>query len=179
MDKGPIPSHLAHHYVLQIVRGLKYLHLRDLIHEDIKPTNLLLSSNKWIIKVGGFGERLPIKQSSFNWLAPSVPESITYKSPELIRYLTGDNIVYVTKSTDVWSVGCVLRYMLLGIRPRYDKRIIDNQIFPTQEITATDSEDTSSVLENTIKHCLQLKPENRPDVKSLRETLRRVSAFMF
>lgn len=43
--RGPSPEATARHFMLQLAAGLSFLRSRRLIHRDIKPQNLLLSSH--------------------------------------------------------------------------------------------------------------------------------------
>ena len=48
----PLPSPSS--YFVQLVDGLEYLHSRGIVHKDIKPGNLLLTSNG-TVKITDFG----------------------------------------------------------------------------------------------------------------------------
>ena len=52
LPSPPLPSPSS--YFVQLVDGLEYLHSRGIVHKDIKPGNLLLTSNG-TVKITDFG----------------------------------------------------------------------------------------------------------------------------
>jgi len=91
--------------ILQLLDGVKFLHLSCIIHRDIKVSNLLLK-NDGTLKIADFGlARTYGKKGS-----PMTPVVVTlwYRSPEL---LLGSR--EHTSAIDMWAVGCVLGELLL------------------------------------------------------------------
>lgn len=95
--------------ILQIGRGLDYLHENNIIHQDIKPENILVSKNNEV-KIIDFGlaryNRLRI--FTRNRFIDGTP---TYMSPEQIRKRHTD------KKTDIYSYGITIYEMLTGRVP--------------------------------------------------------------
>lgn len=42
---GPLKESIIRSYTKQILKGLEYLHLHDIVHHDLKGANVLLDSN--------------------------------------------------------------------------------------------------------------------------------------
>ena len=52
--ESKLPLFQAHKYFVQLIDGLEYLHLKGVIHNDIKPGNLLLTLDD-TLKISDFG----------------------------------------------------------------------------------------------------------------------------
>lgn len=105
-----IPMAFVKLYSFQLLRGLAYVHSRNICHRDIKPQNLLVDPESGILKICDFG--------STKILVPGEPNisyicSRYYRAPELIFGATE-----YTVRIDMWSAGCVIGELLLG-RPLF------------------------------------------------------------
>ncbi|XP_057682349.1 cyclin-dependent kinase 4 [Corythoichthys intestinalis] len=83
--------------IMQVLRGLDFMHVNMVVHRDLKPDNILISSGG-IVKIADFGLA---RLYSFNMaLTPGVV-TLWYRAPEVLL-----NSVYLS-SVDVWSAGCI------------------------------------------------------------------------
>ncbi|EOD25598.1 hypothetical protein EMIHUDRAFT_457510 [Emiliania huxleyi CCMP1516] len=98
-------------YMLQLVRGLAYLREHNLVHRDLKPQNLLLSSHlpDATLKIADFGFARYMQQAD---LAETLCGSPLYMAPEILRFHKYD------AKADLWSVGTIA-FELLTTRPPY------------------------------------------------------------
>ncbi|RVW95487.1 Serine/threonine-protein kinase ATG1a [Vitis vinifera] len=111
--RGRVPEAVARHFMRQLAAGLQVLHEKRLIHRDLKPQNLLLSTNEAttapLLKIGDFGFARDLTQG----LADTQCGSPLYMAPEIIQ-----NQKYDAKA-DLWSVGAILFQLVTG-RPPFD-----------------------------------------------------------
>lgn len=57
--KGPLPSDVE--VVLQLAKGLEYIHSKKMVHRNIKPENVMISAtNPVLIKWSDFGLCKPV-----------------------------------------------------------------------------------------------------------------------
>jgi serine/threonine protein kinase len=115
---GPIPLDEAIRIIAQVANGLAAAHARDLVHGDIKPSNITLCPDG-VVKVVDLElvevyDRGDLKNSSDVRPAPSarllgaITGTAAYMSPEQIAGHVADS------RADVWAFGCVVYEMLTG-----------------------------------------------------------------
>lgn len=95
-------------YIVDVCKGLKYLHGQKIIHRDIKPENLLLDPNG-VIKIADFGLSKRCLTNSMR--AESICGTIDYLPPEMVREVIYDHRV------DIWSTGVLAYEFLVGEAP--------------------------------------------------------------
>lgn len=91
-------------YMLQLLRGLKYCHDRDVLHRDIKGSNLLIDNNG-NLKIADFGLARSFGEAGRKYTNRVI--TLWYRPPEL---LLGAN--EYGSSVDMWSVGCLIAELL-------------------------------------------------------------------
>jgi serine/threonine-protein kinase len=96
-------------YVLQACRGLGYAHQQGIIHRDVRP-GIIFVTSKGQVKLTQFVHaRLPEAYSPVS--DGHMGSSMDYMSPEQVR---GDRL---DRATDIWSMGCVMFELLTYTKP--------------------------------------------------------------
>ncbi|KZT28346.1 hypothetical protein NEOLEDRAFT_916115 [Neolentinus lepideus HHB14362 ss-1] len=107
-----VPEQHSREWFRLLLSGVEFLHRRGVVHNDIKPANILLSKqNVPIIVDFGFAERYDLESSTafHSNLAYGTPE---YLSPERARGLPHD-----TRKSDMWALGVTFFEVLVGRTP--------------------------------------------------------------
>ncbi len=116
---GPPPLVEAVDYILQACAGLAEAHRDGIVHRDIKPRNLFLttqSDGSQLVKILDFGICKPLAFSETDQQSLTTTEGFlgtpAYMSPEHLR-----DSSKVDHRTDIWSLGVVLQQLISGRRP--------------------------------------------------------------
>ena len=112
MHDNPQPTLAAVRSIAeQIARGLRALHRREMIHQDLRPENVMLNSagtaiiiDLGSVAVAGLDESAP-------GLLGALPGTFQYTAPE---YLSGD---FVSWRSDQFSLAVIVYEMLTGRLP--------------------------------------------------------------
>uniref|UniRef100_A0A673NDK4 Serine/threonine-protein kinase D3-like n=1 Tax=Sinocyclocheilus rhinocerous TaxID=307959 RepID=A0A673NDK4_9TELE len=120
-ENGRLTERTTRFLVTQVLEALRYLHMRDVAHCDLKPENVLLASPEPFpqVKLCDFGFARIIGQKSFRRTLVGTP---AYLAPEVICS-KGYN-----RSLDVWAVGVILYVSLSGTFPFNEDEDINQQI---------------------------------------------------
>ncbi|XP_075262638.1 serine/threonine-protein kinase D3-like isoform X2 [Convolutriloba macropyga] len=120
-QKGRLSERITRFLVAQILAALKFLHSINTVHCDLKPENVLLSSDDSFpqVKLCDFGFARIIEEKSFRRSVVGTP---AYLAPEVLR-----NKGY-NKSLDMWSVGVIIYVSLSGTFPFNEDEDINDQI---------------------------------------------------
>lgn len=106
---APLPVDQAITITTMICDGLQHAHEKGIIHRDIKPHNIIITETG-IVKVADFGIAKAISKKTITY-GGNIVGSVHYIAPEQAR---GEP---VTRTTDIYSLGCVLYEMLTGKMP--------------------------------------------------------------
>jgi len=110
-DRGRLPADEALGIARQICSALVYMHSRGVVHRDLKPDNVLLSSEGQV-KLLDFGIAMDEAARRLTWFGLSSPIGTPdYMAPEQIRGRRGD------VRTDIYALGTVLYEMVTGKLP--------------------------------------------------------------
>jgi eukaryotic-like serine/threonine-protein kinase len=119
IERGPLPIQEALPIAAQIGEALEAAHGRDIIHCDLKPSNIALT-HEGTVKVLDFGiararhDALGVKVRAAGEATTLTTDLIggtpSYMSPEQLNGHAAD------KRSDLWAYGCVLYEMLTGKR---------------------------------------------------------------
>ena len=91
----------------QLLTGLYYCHRNNVLHRDIKGSNLLID-NQGNLKLADFGLARPYSNENANPLTNKVI-TLWYRPPEL---LLGTQTY--GPAVDMWSAGCIFAELLYG-----------------------------------------------------------------
>lgn len=141
---------------IQVGRGIEAAHSKHIVHRDIKPQNIIIST-EGKVKVTDFG----IARAATNHTIRSdVMGSVHYTSPEQAR--NG----FVDGKSDIYSLGIVMYEMVTGRVPFDGDTTVAVAIQHLQEemvAPSTYAPELPVSMEKIIKKCTQKNPDRRYD----------------
>ncbi|MFA0814532.1 MAG: protein kinase [Anaerofustis sp.] len=146
---------------IQFVRGLHYAHEQGLIHQDVKPDNLLLTKD-WDAKVADFG--IARARATLTVLDADIPADATIFSASggytpaycSMEQMNGGQL---TRRTDIYSWAVSVMEMYLGERPWQNGVIAGaacEEYFPNAKVSIPQK------IQDLLKACLNAKETERP-----------------
>ena len=179
--KARIEQELFLNIVSQIIEGLCHAHKNEILHRDVKPSNIMLISKgeeKYQVKLVDFGvakfidERKAVYTDFGDNIGPNTPEdqaltrtgtfigSPYYVSPE---QALGKKI---DQRADIYSVGCLMFEALTGSVPFKDDDLATTvgmrlAVDPPKFKVIAPEIAVDSDLENMVMRCLVKEPEKR------------------
>ncbi len=125
--EGPLDFDTAADYIRQAAEGLQHGHQRNIVHCDIKPSNLLVN-RQGVVKIVDMGLSLLTgkEQHQENNHDDGVLGSVDYLAPEqALRTRDFDH------RADIYSLGCTLYFLLTG-RPPFHEGLLHERLMRHQ-----------------------------------------------
>jgi len=165
LEQGPLAQDRIHSIVTSLARGLLAAHNQGLVHSDVKPSNICITSDG-SVKILDFGlARLRgLGGRTSSNLLQGTP---SYMAPEQI---TGGN---VDQQADIWSFGVVLYQLLTGRHPfrgDYPSAVMFSILNEDAPRVESLRRDVSEPLRLLCERCLEKEPSRR--IKSMEEVLK-------
>lgn len=168
--KGQLSFKESASIAIQVARGIEAAHNKNIIHRDIKPQNIIISTDGKV-KVTDFGIA---KATSSNTISSDVMGSVHYASPEQAR--NG----FVDGRSDIYSLGIVMFEMVTGRVPFDGDTTVAVALQHLQEEIARPSiyaPDLPISFEKIILKCTQKTPDRRyQTIEELLTDIRRTLA---
>ncbi len=165
--KGKLSVREATSIAIQVSLGLEAAHKSDIVHRDVKPQNIIISTDGKV-KLSDFGIA---RAASSNTISSNVMGSVHYSSPEQVR---GG---YSDAKSDIYSLGITMYEMVTGKVPFDGDTTVAIAIKHLQEEMESPRNfvaDLPYSLEQIIFKCTQKSVERRyEDMTALINDLKR------
>ncbi|HIV33680.1 MAG TPA: Stk1 family PASTA domain-containing Ser/Thr kinase [Candidatus Blautia intestinigallinarum] len=152
--KGKLSIKEATSIAIQVSMGLEAAHSHGIVHRDVKPQNIIISTDGKV-KVTDFGIA---RAASSNTISSNAMGSVHYSSPEQVR---GG---YSDEKSDIYSLGITLYEMVTGVVPFDGDTTVAIAIKHLQEEMVPPSTYTPELpysLERIIEKCTQKSVDRR------------------
>ena len=152
--KGQLSFKEAVSIAIQVGRGIEAAHNKTIVHSDIKPQNIMIST-EGKVKVTDFGIA---RAATSNTISSDVMGSVHYSSPEQAR--NG----FVDGKSDIYSLGIVMYEMVTGRVPFDGDTTVAVAIQHLQEEIVPPSVYAPNLpisMEKIILKCTQKNPDRR------------------
>ena len=152
--KGKLSIKEATSIAIQVSMGLEAAHSHGIVHRDVKPQNIIISTDGKV-KVTDFGIA---RAASSNTISSNVMGSVHYSSPEQVR---GG---YSDEKSDIYSLGITMFEMLTGRVPFNGETTVAIAIKHIQEEMPSPKEyvpEIPSSVANIVLKCCQKSPDRR------------------
>ena len=143
--QGVMPPELVKYYIRQLLEVLEQIHAQGIVHRDISPKNVLISTDG-VVKLLDFDIARRRKQNQNT--DTTILGTVGFASPEQYGFLQTD------ATADIYALGVLMNVMLEGT-------------LPNVHLTAR------KPFCNVIKRCIEIDPQNRyQNAGELREALK-------
>eukprot|EP01105_Mastigella_eilhardi_P010725 TRINITY_DN2495_c0_g1_i4.p1 TRINITY_DN2495_c0_g1~~TRINITY_DN2495_c0_g1_i4.p1 ORF type:complete len:211 (+),score=7.58 TRINITY_DN2495_c0_g1_i4:96-635(+) len=164
LKEGSLSWDRVLHSLKSISRGMSFLHASNIIHRDLKASNVLVNEN-WAVRIADFGlSRIKLVNQTM-----TVCGSIAWIAPEVLRKS------HYSDKADVYSFGCVMFEILTRSQPffglptmRIASRVVNGETPPIPPELPT-YPGTSQYLQ-VMHGCWAQDPNTRPAFRELDAT---------
>jgi eukaryotic-like serine/threonine-protein kinase len=168
--RGPLPVRDAVDIAIQMAKGLEAAHARNIVHRDVKPSNVLITQHG-LAKIVDFGLARVVTSPTMTQTG-GTSGTVGYMSPEQSLGKPIDS------RTDIWALGVVLAEMLGGQNPFWRDSvpstvvaILNDPPRPMEGVPLELQQIVYRALSKDPAHRYQSCTELRTDLESIRNSV--------
>ena len=139
--------------IFEIMNIIEYIHNKDLVYRDLKPSNFIIDKDKNIVLID-FDRMLNKKKLYEGEATHSFIHD--YFAPEIIT----DSYASITKKADIYSLGLIIYFIFFEKHPIIQEGLPANHIF-------NEFPDEFKNLRIICQQCTQKNQANRPSILQL------------
>lgn len=151
---------------VQLCEGLLHLHRCDVLHRDVKPSNVLLGVDG-VVKLADFGLAVISSENRATTVEGTFVGTFRYAPPEVI---SGGR---PTVAVDTYAFGMTVLTMVLGRPPLPDSSL---PVMVQQILSSTVLREFNGLplhgLDDVLKATLAFKPDDRPRLEAVAHAIR-------
>ena len=152
----------------QLLNGVGYIHLQDVIHGKIKPSNIFID-NAGVVKIKNFGIYKSLWDICEIDPDKNDPSEFYYMSPEVLK----NNKPAV--ADDIFSIGCAIYEALSGFPPSFSTdqyKALQSQMYDKPKSISSFLSNVPVWLDNIILKSLEKEADKR--FHSIKEILKEI-----
>jgi serine/threonine protein kinase/molecular chaperone DnaK (HSP70) len=168
-----LPGEALKEVLLQICHGLAAIHDQNIVHGNLKPQNILFSSDD-TVKLSDFNVLGVVGRHGIRSLDDEIALSSLWASPEQLKSQTED----IGPWSDIWSLGVIMFQLMRGEHPYAGdtaRAVLDNVVVQSDNRKRIDYLPDS--LNQLLDRSLQKDPSKR--YRSARSLVQKIEATEF
>ncbi len=160
-ERGPQPFLEVLPVFEQVCRALRFAHSCNVLHRDVKPSNIMLATERSnnFVKLVDFGLAKQVDKDLDLTKTGSAMGSPPYMSPEAIHGIDSD------ARSDIYSLGCTLFELIAGVPPFVGDTHFHTMMAHLHKLPPALSEileeNVDEEIEDFVQKCLRKSPEER------------------
>jgi serine/threonine protein kinase len=162
IQENPFNEKQIRKFLMEIVKGINFLHKRNYMHRDIKSGNILLT-NDLRVKIADFGFTRYVDTDD---LATTICGTPAFLAPEVLNNDSYDSKV------DIWSLGIIFYEMIykkVPLKVVRDKTSDDEMIRVIYEKIVYPETVMSDLGIDLLQHMLEMDPVKRYNIQQIIE----------
>lgn len=143
--------------MIDVLKGLQYIHKQGIIHRDLKPDNLFVSGK--VVKLGDLGTAKAIGEKTRQLSTQGIMTPV-YSSPEQLNFEPLD------QRSDIYTCGIIFFEIMTGKRPykHYDEHLNKSPVPLITDLVDDLNEDVSEIIGRMMAKSIDHRYQNVDEI---------------